>query len=420
MRKINTLVVVIFVLLLSGVVDIYAQSDYEITQNFKQRHEQLADSINNAVDLDECLKLEHSIENFKSEYTNHMELLDKSLYPDNFYSAMDKLVSALEVKKSDNTQISQLTFEVGVLRDEILDLNRKNSALIQQITLLENSSNKDQKTIDSLRSLVSNLKSSIKKRDELVVSVVDTLLSKYIASPSNLSEAENQAFINEVKSKNIFYNVRKTIEDNVQFLELTKLNYDDLSEVKKHQMEFANLWGKIDTKLAEVYLNRNDRTMEVRQINGMFDDWSNRIDQKIWQTIDKLFKDQQISLLKYSNGQEFTDNISTFINDEIKNAEVKGSDEAEKVFSVFTYSVWFKDIKPQWIPMLIDNEMLTTAQKDSIEAGIARWQKVVAPPSFAWIYILVGVVVIMLFLLFFKKKDKSKPKEVEFTEEKKE
>jgi len=389
-------------------ITLYAQSDYEITQNFKNSHKTLSDSIHNAVDLAACNQLQQSINDFIREYSSHKSLLDKSLYPDNFDSSLAKLQNALDTRRIDFVQITDLQTTVEELRDEISLLNRKNSLLISEIQSLGKIKNKNKKTIDSLRTLVNDLSNSISKRDELVLSIVDSLISDYVNTPSSLNEAESRNFIKKVESKNMFFNVRRTVEDNIEFLKVTSLNYDDLEKMKNHQISFSNLWRQIGPTLAEVYLKRNERAVEIGQIDGLFRDWSKKIDEKIWTSVDQLFRSQEIAILKYKNGTEFTDNVISFIEDEIKNASVKGRDESENTFAVFTYSIWFKDMKPLWVPMLIENNMLTQTQKDTIESRIAKWQRVVAPPSYTWLYFIVGLIVIALILLFYKKDKKSK------------
>ena len=116
-----------------------------------------------------------------------------------------------------------------------------------------------------------------------------------------------------------------------------------------------------------------------------------------------------INLGKFSSGSEFTDVLTNYIQDEINNAKVKGESSA-KDYEAFADTAWFGNIKPTWVPYLVDNNMLTDAQKDSIEANITRW-KDVAEPGTNWIlYIGIALVVIVIVLLIvIKRKPKKKP-----------
>ncbi|MFN3693433.1 MAG: hypothetical protein ACK4UV_00370, partial [Ignavibacterium sp.] len=71
--------------------NLFAQSDYEIVQNFKNRYQQFEQQIKNAVTVEDLNNLRGEIERFKNEFSTYKELLDKSLYPDNFEKSFDKL-----------------------------------------------------------------------------------------------------------------------------------------------------------------------------------------------------------------------------------------------------------------------------------------------------------------------------------------
>ena len=151
----------------------YAQTDYEKTQTFSKHYKQLEDSIKNAVSLDELNSLSGKIDNLKNTYSSDKALLDKALYPDNFTSYFDKIEKALELRRGDFTQISELTTQVGSLQSQVDELNRQNQSLISQIKELNTKSEKDAATISSLQKLVGQLRNNIQQRDELVRDLVD-------------------------------------------------------------------------------------------------------------------------------------------------------------------------------------------------------------------------------------------------------
>ncbi|KAF0216638.1 MAG: hypothetical protein FD178_1102 [Ignavibacteria bacterium] len=93
-----------------------------------------------------------------------------------------------------------------------------------------------------------------------------------------------------------------------------------------------------------------------------------------------------------------------FLGDEIKNLGVKSSGESENIYYAFTDSVYFKVVEPVWIPILIENNMMTDANKDSIDSHIAKWKEKVAPgSSLNWVYIGGGAVIVFLVIAFFLK-----------------
>lgn len=382
----------------------FAQSDYEKTQNFKTKYKQIEESIKNASTLDECNSLSADIAKLKEEFLPDKALLDKSLYPDNFETSFARIEKALEIRKGDFTQIVELTSEVGTLKTQVTELSVKNQDLIGQIRQLNLRVEKDAATIASLQKLVAQLKINIQQRDLLVRDIVDSLLAEFVNAPSSLNEAEKQSIISKVDSRNLFYNIERTISDNIQFMRVTQLTPEDLSEMKNQYRDFNKVWKQIGPRLADVYLDKREKAVEIGNIDGMFNDWNQRINEEMWGQLNKLFREKQIPMLPFSNGDQFTNSAVSFIDDEIKNLGVKSSEESERNFYTFTDSVYFPQIEPVWIPILIENNMMTEANKDTIDARIAVWKEKVAPASaFNWIYAALIAVIVFLTVAYFLK-----------------
>ncbi len=398
---------ILFVFAFGTVVQ--AQSDYEKTQNFKTRYQQLEAAIKNATSLDECNTISENIAKLKSDFLSDKGLLDNSLYPENFESSFSKIERAVEIRKGDFTQITELTTEVGTLKDKISTISQENQGLISQIRTLQIRSAKDAQTIASLQKLVAQLKANIQQRDELVRGIVDSLLAQFVQMPNGLNEIEKQNIYTKVDAGNLFFNVERTIADNIQFMKVTQMTPDDLGEMKKQYKDFNKVWRQIGPKLAEVYLNRKDKTAQIANIDAMFADWNFRVNDEMWGQVNKLFREKKIALLQFKSGDQFVNSVSSFVGDEMKNLGVKSSSETENIYYAFTDSVYFKVVEPVWIPILIENNMMTDANKDSIDSYIAKWKEKVAPgTSLNWIYIGGGAVIVFLIIAFFLK-GKKKP-----------
>lgn len=411
--KMRMLFTTLFTLILFS--NIIAQSDYDKTQNFKTRYSQLVDAIKNAASLDECKTIGINISKLKEDFIQDKTLLDKALYPENFESSFSKIETSLEVRKGDFTQIVQLTSEVGTLKTQVTELSEKNQDLIGQIRQLNLKGEKDAATIASLQKLVTQLKNNIQQRDLLVRDIVDSLLTEFVKAPSTLNEAEKQNFISKIDSRNLFYNIERTISDNIQFMRVTQLMPEDLSEMKKQYKDFNKVWKQIGPKIAEVYLSKREKAVEIANIDNMFNDWNQRINEEIWTQVNKLFREKQISLLQFNSGEQFTNSAVSFIDDEMKNLGVKSSDESEKVFFTFSDSIYFPKVEPSWIPILIDNNMMTQANKDTIESRLAKWKEKVAPAAaFNWYYVaLIAIIVFLIAAYLMKGKKKPKMEAVE-------
>lgn len=381
----------------------YSQSDFEKVEKFKSRIQQIESSIKNANSLDQLAIISDNIDKAKKDFINEKELIDKSMYPENYNSIFEKLEKALELRKGDFTQITELKTEVVTLKDKISELSQENQGLLSQIRLLNIKAQKDAETIASLQKLVEQLKTNIQQRDLLVRGIVDSLLAEFIKYPTT-NEVEKQNIFDKVESSNLFYNIERTIADNIQFMKATKLSPEDLNEMKKQYHDFNKVWRQIGPKLAEVYLSKKEKTMQISNIDAMFTNWNLELNDEMWGQVNKLFREKKIALLPFSSGDQFVKSVQSFVEDELKNYDVKSKQEVENTFYTFTDSVYFKTVEPVWIPVLVENNMMTEANKDSIDAQIAKWKNKVAPPvKINWVYIIGGAIIILLLIALFLK-----------------
>jgi len=114
----------------------------------------------------------------------------------------------------------------------------------------------------------------------------------------------------------------------------------------------------------------------------------------VWKNIREEFAYNNINLIEFTNGEEFTTVLTSFIDDAIKNIGVKSPAESNLTYSSFSDSTWFKVISPNWIPYLIDNEMLDIKQKRNVELKISDWKGRLTPSSFGWMYVLIAVIAV--------------------------
>lgn len=382
---INNILLAIF---LFTTAPLFAQSDYEMVQSFKERYQTLSDEIKSAASIEELDKISSEIDNLKRDFSGKKVILDQSLYPENFSSAFDNLESALDLRKGDFTSITVLQTEVTTLKSEVDLLNRRNNELINQITVLESQRKKDAASISQLEKLVADLRSTILKRDQLVFSIVDSLTPKLAGDISTMTQQDKEAVYSQVEKNNILAVVKKSLRDNSRFLEVTTLKVADLSEVKKQQQNFVTMWQKVGPKLVDVYAGKGDKTAELKDIDNLFNVWSNRIKQEAWESINEDFSLNNINLQNFSNGTEFTNVVTQYISDEIKNYGVKSKQDSEAAYNLFADGVWFKTISNEWMPYLLDNNLLTAQQKDTIENKLAEWKSIVSPHNNMLYYIL--------------------------------
>jgi hypothetical protein len=387
---------------------VIAQSDFEKIQNFKTKLAAIEQAIKNAASIEDCDLIESEIVKLKTDYSPARTLIDNSLYPDDWSTSFGRVEQNLRIRRGDFGQIVELQTEVGTLRDQVSEISIKNEGLISQIRQLQINATKDAQTIASLTKLVAQLKANIAQRDELVRGIVDSLLAEFVKYPTTLNDVEKQSIFQRVDNGNLFYNVERTIADNMQFMKVTELMPEDLSEMKKQYRDFNKVWRQVGPKLADIYMSKRDKASQIANIDNMFLDWNMRLNDEMWGQVNRLFREKQLALLPFKSGEQFFNSVSSFIDDEIKNQKVKSSSESERVYTTFIDSVYFKSVEPIWVPILIENSMMSESNKDSIDAKIGRWKTEVAPGSaFNWIYILlIGIIVALLAALVLKSRKK--------------
>lgn len=394
-----------FVLFFSFINSIVAQSDLEIVENFKSDNTSIENTIKNASSLEDLKDIPSRINVLKENFETYKELLDKSLYPDNYQTSIDKLNKNYLMRQGDFTTIDVLQTEVSTLNEQVEFLNQRNNELLSEVRNLETQRDKDAKTIKKLNNLVAQLRKSISQRDELVLSMIDSLMPPTVRDQDLLTSEDKSMITKEEQEQNLIENVKTTIKDNIRFMQATSLKPDDLNTIREQQEDFSNKWKKVGVKLVEVYSEDGKKAEELKEIDELFDTWYEAVKKEAWKSINDDFSINGIELRNFKNGNEFTTSVEMFIGDELKNLGVKSDEESKKVYAQFADSTWFASIQPVWMNYLIENKMLTDENKNKMESKIAEWKNALYPSNW-WIYLIIVVVLIAGGIFFFMKKRK--------------
>lgn len=396
-----------FIFFFFGIL-LHAQSDYKIVQDFKAKYQEIRQSIEDADSLEQLSEIQVQIEDFRNESFANKGLLDKSLYPEDFNSSIENLRNALTLRKGDFTQITVLKTQVSELRLQVDELNAKNTELINRVQLLDDQSKKDREKIAQLETSIAQLKASLRERDNLVMTMLDSLMPASYRVKEELTAAEKQKVYSEAQKANIISNVQKAINDNIRFLEVTTLKPDDIEEIRRQERDFAKIWKNVGPKIIEIYSEKNQNVNYLKEIDLAFNRWNAAITQEAWNSVDEEFKTRGINLAEFSSGNEFAKSISDYVDDELKNKEVKGEEESENSYKTLADTIWFGNVKQTWVPFLVENNMLSDSQKDSIEVKLAEWKDEVSPGGFNWIYIIIAVLIIIILYLLTRKRSSEK------------
>jgi hypothetical protein len=407
MKNLKFLLSLVFILVVFNNLS-KAQEDYKTVQNFKARYSQIETSIKSADSLAQLEQLEATINQFESDFRGNKALLDKSLYPDDFNTSFEKLRNELALRKGDYTQITTLTTQVMSLSTQIDSLNKQNSSLLIQVHDLTEQSKVDKQKISQLEKTIYALRVAMRKRDELVMDMIDSLMPANLRNKGTLTTQEKQNIYSESQKKNILENIQLAIQENIRFLQVTSLKPDDIETIKEKQQAFEKTWQSFGPKLIEIYSERRKSVADAQRIDSAFTAWHNAIIMEVWNSIHNDFTNSGINLNKFSSGNEFTEVLTNYIQDEINNAKVKG-EASKNDYTTFADSAWYGNIKPTWIPYLLGNNMLSVAQKDTIEANISKWKDIVSPGMSYLIYIAIAIILIIIIVLIIRRKPKRKP-----------
>ncbi len=388
------------------------KSDYQVVQEFQAKYKAIQKATEAAATVQDCGSIAYSINELERENADYKKLLDKALYPDGFEGkiqnarlqlrlAQDKLgVIEDQVKR-----IAELRAQVDLLSEQVSQLSGENSNLLKQIQKM--SSDKSKATIDSLQGLISKLQAGIRQRDQLIFALVDSLFLQYDKDITSLKDVEKQSLVGKIEKGNVFTSIKRSIRDNIEFLEATSLSGKDVAEMAKQQRKFEVQWQGFGKKLAAIYSTGKKGANEVTQIDTMLADWGRKTKGIFWHQLNLQFRDRGFAVKEFSSGNQFNDHIQEFIDGEITVAAKAKSDELYKRYVIFSDSVWRGDVKPEWLPLLVDRGELSDSQVQALDSKVDEWRKTVQPPQ-TIMYILIALVLGLIAWFAYKRMQKGK------------
>jgi len=412
----------LFILLIGFLTNSFAQSDYQIMQEFKSKHKSFDIAIDYAKNLHELNNIRTEIEHFKEEFSSNKDLLDKALYPDDFNSAFEKLynkleraetklakISGLEQKVTKlKTDVSTLAQELDKLTRQIAELKSENKQLLARILKLKRKPEKDAKTIDSLVNLVNTLRNGIATRDSLIKDVMDNIFLTDQKLKS-LNEAERKEISAKVQGTNLIENIEFLISDNIDLLNSGVFKPEDLLSLKEENKKFKLRWEYFGPKLGKIYATDEAEKQQIETVDSLISVWDSTIAVTFWRSIDELFKSYNINLAPFKNGNEFLHSAIEFIDKHLKPGEdIKPIENHQKF--VYFQTVWNDEISKNWLPVLFKENMFTQIQKEEIDKKLKLWGSTTGQATSIMIYvyaIIVILIILVVFYLFYKKKKKS-------------
>ncbi len=404
----------------------FAQSDYQIMQEFKSKHKSFDIAIDYAKNLKELNNIRTEIDHFKEEFSSNKNLLDKALYPDDFNSALNKLyskleraekrlarISGLEQKVTKlKTDVSTMAKELEKLSRQIAELKSENKQLLSQILRLKRKPEKDAKTIDSLIAMVKTLQAGIAKRDSLLKDVMDNIFLTDQKLKS-LNQAEKKELSSKIQGTNLIENIEFFIADNIELLNAGVFKPEDLLSLKEENKKFKLRWEYFGPKLADIYASDEAERQQIKTVDSLISVWDSTIVSTYWRSVDEIFRSYNIELKPFRNGNGFFNSAMVFIDKflDTKN-DIKPIERHQKF--VYFQTVWNDEFSKKWLPVLLKENLFTELQKKEIESKLELWGKTTGKTTSIMIYVYAVILIILIlvvFYFFYKNKNKSKFKE---------
>jgi hypothetical protein len=384
-------------------------SDRAIVDKFTKTVKELYRKVDSASSAHDCAEITASIEEMETDFAAHKALLDRALYPDDYSKSITNLKGRLLVRQKDlgviETQIVRITElekQVEELSGRISDLTKENDSLLTGVNNLRRAHKlnmqaaaSDRVLVDSLKTVISRLRQNLKERDGLIFALLDSLFLQYDKDVASMNDVEKQGVSVRLERRNVLTNIKKSIADNLNFLESTELSPNDYMEIARQNQRFTSQWNGLRSKIASIYLGGKQKKGETALIDSMLSTWSSKVNQSTWKVLAVLFEKGGIQLKPFSNGDELTKSFSEFVVAEIGNARKEPNDVQRKRFNTFNDLVWKTDIEQAWLPVLAGSEKITADQKAAIEKSFDSWRKEVTPIS-PVVYALVVVAILLL------------------------
>jgi chromosome segregation ATPase len=421
---------ILFLFLASVIV---AQSDYRITQEFKSRQRSFEIAIEYAKTNEELSKIKKEINEFRNEFKGNKELLNRALYPSNFVASFTTLDKKIEYTNKRLAEISQLqtkvtkvvsdyekiSNELQKLTNEVNSLRNSNSRLMSELKAFKSGYGGSKNQIDSLRNLVTQLKNGIAKRDTLLKEIMDNIFMTAEHKIESLDEVERKSLQTRIKSTSLIDNIRNLINDNIEFLDASIFNPEDLSALKSEFSDFDQRWSHFGPKLFDIYSADTLNKDKLIEIDTLIYDWNSSLELSSWRSVDEVFSSHNIELNDFTNGEEFKESILSYIDNQISNdGNIEVSKDKDYIF--FADRVWNDIIKPYWIPLLISEDLITTDQLIAIEDKVEEWKDSSGGSKSYFIYgiiILLALIIIASLYFISKKKRKTKLDNIDILEE---
>lgn len=405
--------VVITVLCLNSNVQAQVRSDFEIKRSFDRKIEEIRQAIptiTSANSADSLLNIVNQIEN---EFNKDQAFLNQTLKPKTVQDIINELRSLISVQQS------QL-ITIDVQEQEILVLNEKVNLFSAQLAMFT-------KQTDSLRlviartnasekvmsNLVKEYKARLDQRDQLIRQFVDSLIITF-DDPElrRLGYSEqNPAFSRLIGSEDALKIIQTIIEDNIKIISgTTEFDAEFYMKMNTLHRQIEQMWFKIGPTIAAVYQGQRNVQKVDSAVKNRLDTWRQRVQGAMWNAMHRSFTDAGILINDFDTRQGFLNSVNAYLDTTLVRLEDNVTEQDYKNYELFK-EFWTDQVKEWWVPMLLQNQLLSMEELNAIDQKVEDWGNKSRPRTDNLMtYLIISIIVIAILgvLLFIASRNRPK------------
>lgn len=391
--------------LFTGISAFAQQSDYQIQQNFDTEYAELLERIDQAETTDALAEIEEAINDLESEYEEHSDLIDSSLYPETFEDAITTLrdnhsaaVESISTIEDLNEQVSNLEGELDNFRSQLSQMNQETEDLQQQIQ--ESTENEARQA-----ALIRQYRENIEERNLFVSNFLGDLLSKYQSMDRSqrqeISEAAGRLEENPVDV------IQNVINEYITMMEEAEgLEAPDFVSMKAQHGYFVEVWNQVGEQLTTIF-SPDDSEQVQANVDQLLTNWESSINSNLWQSLHTAFTENNIPLSEFSSSEEFNTALHNYLDSAYETSVEENSEDDYTVYRNFN-TFWNDTVKSQWGEMFIEGDILTQAQIAAVDTKLDNWRDEATPQSnltFILLIVSIAVIIGLIVLLLTRRSD---------------
>ncbi|MDZ7714962.1 MAG: hypothetical protein U5J95_01995 [Balneolaceae bacterium] len=376
-----------------------SQSDYEIVQSYKNQYKSLNKQVDNARSAKQVEELIKSIKQFDRDFEEHKDLLNKVIHPENYASQLKALQKSALTTQERLTTIEEQDRKLQKLSNKLVGYDQQLQELSSKTDSLQLAIQKSIKSEKQLSTMVRKYRKSLEKRDDLILSFVDSVMIAYqklnISSIQDLENAQKKARFEA--NGNALNMIKNIAQENIQFLASNpKLSTEEYLRMNAVQQQFQDMWNKVGDKLTEIYVEDNAANVK-KEVNASIKKWDMEISSRTWKTLNEAIDEEGIDMPKFTNQQTFYNTLNSYLENSFQSSK---DDRSQKTYANYQrfYSFWTNDVQMNWSPYIERGHILSSKQLASIDRKVDQWASIAEPKSNLLLY-LFGASVLAIVVL---------------------